>query len=98
MITEIASPIPGSRAYTVNHCTVIISKEEVKERGILVPRWHMSISRKDRYPSWGEIRRARYKLLPDNVTMAMLLPPQDQYVNLHTNCFHLWEIDDEGEV
>src|SRR5262245_7474678 len=37
-------------------------------------RWHLSISCADRYPTWNEIRDARYALLPDDCIMAMLLP------------------------
>lgn len=53
--------------------------------------WHLSISHPQRYPTWDEIHRARYELIPDNVTMAMFLPPKSEYVNLHNNCFHLHE-------
>jgi hypothetical protein len=95
MIREICSPLPNTKAFVVDKCSVIVSREDVKERGVLVPRWHMSISRADRYPSWGEIKRARYELIPHDVTMAMLLPPPDQFVNVHPNCFHLWEIETE---
>jgi len=55
-------------------------------------RWHLSISTNHRYPTWEEIRDARYALLPDNITMGMLLPPKREYVNVHPNCFHLHEI------
>ena len=55
-------------------------------------RWHLSISTSYRYPTWDEIREARYALCPDDITMAMLLPPRSQYVNLHPNCFHLHEV------
>lgn len=55
--------------------------------------WHLSISHADRYPTWDEIADARYDLLDDGITMAMLLPPRDQYVNLHDTTFHLHEID-----
>jgi len=55
--------------------------------------WHLSISRPDRYPNWNEIRDTRYELLPDNCTMAMMLPPKEEYVNLHKNCFHLHEVN-----
>lgn len=55
-------------------------------------RWHLSISCQKRYPTWDEIRDARYDLMPDNITMGMLLPPKAQYVNIHPNCFHLHEI------
>lgn len=57
--------------------------------------WHLSISHPTRYPVWDEIRDARYDLLPDACTMAMLLPPKGEYVNLHPNCFHLHEIEPE---
>ena len=52
-------------------------------------RWHLSISHPTRNPRWEEIAMARYDLLPDEVTMAMYLPPRDEYVNVHRYCFHL---------
>ena len=58
--------------------------------------WHLSISHPSRYPVWDEIRDARYELLPDACTMAMLLPPRAEYVSLHPNCFHLHEVPDDG--
>ncbi len=54
--------------------------------------WHLSISHPTRYPVWDEIRDARYDLIPDAVTMGMLLPPKAEYVALHPNCFHLHEV------
>lgn len=59
--------------------------------------WHLSIShsgglRPSRYPVWDEITDARYTLLPKDITMAMILPPPEQYVNVHETTFHLWEI------
>ena len=26
------------------------------------------------------------------MTMAMVLPPKEEYVNLHNTTFHLWEV------
>lgn len=74
--------------YTWHGCKVAVSRE--------AGRWHMSISRPDRYPHWHEIRDARYAFLPDNCTMAMILPPKAEYVNIHQNCFHLHEV--EGDL
>jgi len=60
--------------------------------------WHMSISHKwpggnpGRYPSWDEIFQARYTFCPDDVTMVMMLPPKEEYVNMHETTFHLWEL------
>lgn len=62
--------------------------------------FHLSISFKrfgdgslpSRYPTWDEIRQARYAFAPQDITLAMLLPPKDEYVNLHETTFHLWEV------
>ncbi len=64
--------------------------------------WHLSISHRDhrgqytRYPTWDEIAHADEVLLPPEATMAMILPPADEYVALHATTFHLHEIEGEG--
>ena len=83
-------PVPGGRAYRMGECTVIVSRDG--------GYWHLSISHPSRDPSWDEIREARYALLPDDVTMALLLPPREEYVNVHSHCFHLWEVTPDGKV
>lgn len=83
-LLEIRSPIPNSRAYRLGECAVIVDRAG--------GRRHLSISHPTRYPTWDEIKAARYALIPDEATMAMLLPPRSEYVNLHPNCFHLHEV------
>lgn len=82
-------------------CSIIVAQEPAKRApsGIWVPPearmlWHISIAHARRYPTWDEIADARYEFVPDEVTMAMLLPPSDEYVNANEYCFHLWEIED----
>lgn len=90
-------PMPAGqrvRAFIKGACRVLVGHEDRHTNGIL--RWHLSISCEDRYPVWDEIKDARYALLPLGLTFAMLLPPPGEYVNIHPNCFHLWEIDDSG--
>lgn len=65
--------------------------------------WHLSISHRPpnerralRYPTWDEIADARYRLLPDDITVAMLLPPPSQYVAAHPTTFHLHQIADRS--
>ena len=72
---------------------VIIGHEERNEKNKKL--WHMSISLQNRYPTWDEIKSARYELLPIGLTFMMLLPPPNEYVNVHPNCFHLWEYSEK---
>lgn len=81
------------RAYKKGSCRVLLGHED--RHGTGRKRWHLSISHPARYPNWEEIKDARYALLPHGITAAMILPPPEEYVNVHPNCFHLWEIDDE---
>jgi hypothetical protein len=66
--------------------------------------WHLSISfashrgAHTRYPSFDEIADARYQLLPAEITVAMILPPPEEYVALHMTTFHLHEIDTCGRL
>jgi hypothetical protein len=86
---------------TESGCSVIVACEPAKAApgGIWVPPselllWHLSIAHEDRYPTWDEVADVRYELIPEDVTMAMLLPPPGEYVNAHEHCFHLWQIED----
>lgn len=73
--------------YDFGTCSVMISKD--------AGRWHLSISHPSRLPIWTEIREARYRFIPNEVYMAMILPPKEDYVNVHPHCMHLFEIDGE---
>lgn len=91
-LNQIPSPVPGSLAWrSSNNLAVICGQEPLGPKGEL--RWHLSVSHAKRNPTWEEIRDLRYLLVPDEVTMAMFLPPRDQYVNLHRFCFHLYECE-----
>jgi len=80
------------------HLSVFVGREPADDRGRWL--WHLSISHRTnthpptpvRYPTWDEIREARYRFVPDEVTMALLLPPAAAYVNVHETTFHLWEV------
>lgn len=86
--THVAAMLePDTRAYVIGRCRVLVSRQRAG--------WHMSISREDRLPSWEEIRDARYALIPDEATMALLLPPMGEYVNVHEFCMQLYEIPGE---
>ena len=81
-------PTPGIRGkqYGTKSGLVVIVEQHNE-------RWHLSISHKSRLPSYKELKEARYQLTPDDVIMAQLFPPQDQFVNAMETCLHLWEIE-----
>ena len=74
----------GVRVFMMAGARILITEEPV---GL-----HLSISRHDRDPSWGEIATVRYRLLPLDVSFAILLPPLAEYVNIHPFTFHLWQV------
>jgi len=91
----VTSVLPNSKTFQRDtddggHLTVILSIDDGD--------WHMSISHRDsnlrpgRYPTWNEIVDARYLFCPQDKNMAMLLPPREEYVNIHETTFHLWEV------
>lgn len=80
---------PGTKVYeTDTGCRILLSPP-FNRAGI---GWHLSISHQERYPTWDEIKEARNQLLPMDKTFAMIFPPQEEYVNLHQNTFHLWQV------
>lgn len=83
-LIAIESPIPGADAYAKGNLRIMVDKIQGK--------WHLSISHSKRNPTWEEIRDTRYELVPNEVTMVMILPPKEEYVNVHEYCFHLHEI------
>lgn len=77
------------RRYSLGDCSIVVTRE--------YGTWHLSIAHPRRYPTWDEIAEARYRLLPKSITAAMLLPPMEEYVNLHRFCFQVYELDGQGE-
>lgn len=56
--------------------------------------WHISISHPSRLPTYEELKEARYVFAPDNIYMAQIFPPQDQFINVHPYCLHLYQLSD----
>lgn len=78
--------------FKMGNLEVVVCQEPVNGRML----WHLSISHSKRHPTWDEIKAARYWLLPSEITVGMLLPPPEEYVNVpeQDHVFHLWEVDD----
>lgn len=82
------------RQFTMGPCNILIGHEPVGPGR--APLWHLTISTPSRHPTWDEIKVARYRLLPLDITVAMMLPPPEQYVNVpeQDHVMQLWEIQD----
>lgn len=52
---------------------------------------HFSVAAPDRYPGWDLIHAIRDWFIPQDIEAVMVLPRLGEYVNLHPNCFHVWE-------
>ena len=53
--------------------------------------YHLSISHQERYPTYDEIKSIKYTFFPDR-HLVMHFPSDKDYVNIHANCFHLFEL------
>ena len=79
------------------HLSVIVGKEPKGRHLSISHRTNEMRPRPGRYPTWDEIADARYRFVPDEVTMAFLLPPRGEYVNLHATTFHLHQVQGDFE-
>lgn len=74
------------KAFFKDRLRVIFTTEE---HGTKIVR-HVSVSHASRYPTWEEIKDVRRDFFGTKHEAIMFLPPDNEYVNLHENCFHLW--------
>ena len=90
-MNNVLTVLEQPKQYRVGSLFILVGHEPT-EYGL---RWHLSISHPTRYPKWDEIKEARMRYIPQHVTMAMFLPGEADYVNIHPNCFHLWETQEK---
>lgn len=80
-------PLQPARVWLVKHKHELVKVIASVDDGAL----HVSISHSHRYPTWDEIRAVRDWAFPEETEVVMVLARKSEYVNLHPNCFHLWE-------
>lgn len=51
---------------------------------------HVSVSRKDRCPTWDEMCQVKDLFWDKTDTVVQFHPPESEYVNNHRFCLHLW--------
>lgn len=69
--------------FTYKGKDILINKE--------MGEWHLSISANHTL-GYYELKEIRYKFMPDSMQVAQIFPPRKEFVNLHENCFHLYQI------
>lgn len=51
---------------------------------------HLSLSLPDRLPSWYDVRLVKRDFIGPDKEAVQVLPPEEEYVNCHPYCLHLW--------
>lgn len=69
--------------FTYKGKDILINKE--------MGKWHLSVSANHTL-GYYELKEIRYKFMPDSMQVAQIFPPRKEFVNLHENCFHLYQI------
>ena len=59
---------------------------------------HLSISHRDRLPTWSELVSAKELFLGKEALAIQVFPPRSQWVNDHPYCLHLYQCLDETPV
>lgn len=82
------------QSYRMGALQAIVSRDDLGDGDL---RWHISLSRKDRVPTWDELAKCAHHLRP-GIVFCVPMPPRSWWLNVHPNCLHLHEIKDERLV
>lgn len=83
-----------AEAFIYGELHILKSMENTKKWGWLK---HISVSCDDRYPSWEELRTLKIYFFGD-IDCMMMMPKKSDYVNVHRNCFHIWECPESWDI
>ena len=86
---EFDPKIPLARAWINSELGLkVLVTSDVMDDG---SRWlHVSVSRRDRIPSWNDLKETKDMFIGRNAEAIQVLPRDRDYVNLHPFCLHLW--------
>lgn len=74
--------------YKPTRFIVSASLDNTPRFGVLL---HLSMSYPDHEPTWAEIKGVRSLFFPSHIDVMMVLPKEEDYVNVHNFCYHLWQ-------
>lgn len=68
-----------------------VNVKVIMDNGLNEEEWeHVSVSLKDRCPTWEEMCEVKELFFEDDETVVQYHPPKKDYVNIHPYCLHLW--------
>jgi hypothetical protein len=56
---------------------------------------HVSVSRRDRTPTWNEMNMIKRMFFKDDELCYQLHMPVKDYINVHPYCLHMWRPHDQ---
>lgn len=68
---------------------LVLASVEKKPDGY--PWYHVSFSRADRVPDYGDTLLVRRAMFRPDALAVMVFPPAQEHVNIHEFCLHLWQ-------
>ena len=77
----------GGKWETRDGLQVIASLDESPHGDLL----HVSISYAWKNPKWAELIAVREAFFPKSIDCMMVMPREEDYVNLREHCFHIWQ-------
>lgn len=73
---------------------------EYKDKTIIITiedgHWHLSAACKHTI-GYYELKELRYKFMPNAMQVAPIFPPREEFINVHENCFHLYQIKNDED-
>lgn len=78
------------KSTTVLRCIVASGETAQQDMGINHAWDHVSVSLKNRCPTWNEMTYVKDLFFLPEETVFQFHPPQSEYVNLHPYTLHLW--------
>lgn len=90
VLDEIKKVVCGFITAHITSNGLVIIKSSEKD-GML----HLSVSHKERLPSYEEMKEIRYSFGTEADYMAEIFPPMEEFVNIQENTRHLFELDSD---
>lgn len=85
---KVGSVVVSARSFVSNTGLTVFASVDTLSDG---RRWlHLSISRRDRLPSWKDLRDSKNLFIGAEKTAIQLLPKESAYIDAHPFTLHLW--------